>query len=109
MQSLFPGMNPYLESPAVWSSFHTRLLVGIADTLAPTLRPNYYIEIETRTYREEEDEEDELLIGIPDAAVLSANVLNQSQAPLPEGITTITQNRPQPILLPMPGRLKNDI
>lgn len=109
MRSPFPGMNPYLESPALWSSFHTRLLVAIADTLAPALRPNYYIEVETRTYREQEegeDEEDELLIGIPDAAVLSATALRQSQDLLAEEAVTITQNRPQPILLPMPITVK---
>lgn len=79
MPSPFPGMNPYLESPAVWSSFHTRLLVAIADTLAPVLRPNYYIVVETRTYKEQEEEDDELLVGIPDAAVLSATL----QEPIP--------------------------
>ncbi len=30
MQSPFPGMNPYLEQPAFWSSFHSRLMVAIA-------------------------------------------------------------------------------
>jgi hypothetical protein len=35
MRSPFPGMNPYLEQPAFWSSFHTRLMVAIADTVAP--------------------------------------------------------------------------
>jgi hypothetical protein len=109
MPSLFPGMNPYLESPAVWSSFHTRLLVAIADTLAPVLRPNYYIEVETRTYKEPEEgeaEEDELLVGIPDAAVLSATSSKQSKDTVSEAATTLTQNRPQPITLPMPITLK---
>lgn len=108
MPSPFPGMNPYLESPAIWSSFHTRLLVAIADTLAPMLRPNYYIEVETRTYREDnsEDEEDELLVGIPDAAVLSATVSKQPQDNDLESATTPTQKRPQPIALPMPLTLK---
>lgn len=109
MPSPFPGMNPYLESPAVWSSFHTRLLVAIADTLAPVLRPNYYIEVETRTYVEQEDgedEEDELLIGIPDAAVLSVTSLKQPKETVSEAASTLTQNRPQPITLPMPTTLK---
>ncbi len=110
MRSPFPGMNPYLESPAIWSSFHMRLLVAIADTLAPALRPNYYIEVETRTYREQENgeaEEDELLIGIPDAAVLSATSTGQpSQLDVAQAGTTVTQNRPQPITLPMPMTLK---
>lgn len=107
MPSPFPGMNPYLESPAVWSSFHTRLLVAIADTLAPVLRPSYYIEVETRTYTEQkdEDEEDELLVGIPDAAVLSVVSSKQSKD-TPFEAATLTQNRPQLITLPMPITVK---
>ncbi len=42
MPSPFPGMDPYLEQPAFWSSFYSRLIVAIADVLAPQLRPHYY-------------------------------------------------------------------
>jgi hypothetical protein len=106
MSSPFPGMNPYLESPTIWSSFHTRLLVAIADALAPVLRPSYYIEVETRTYQDQEDdEEDDLLVGIPDAAVLSATALKQFKDVESEAVT-LTQNRPQSVILPMPVTLK---
>ena len=85
-------------------------MVAIADALAPELRPNYYIEVETRTYRDQEgneNEEDELLIGIPDAAVLAANSLEQlGDEPLLEIGKVLTQNRPQSITLPMPVVLK---
>ncbi|NEU76459.1 DUF4058 family protein [Hassallia byssoidea VB512170] len=53
MRSPFPGMNPYLEQPIFWSEFHSRLIVAIADALAPKLLPKYYIGVETRTYLEE--------------------------------------------------------
>ncbi len=43
MRSPFPGMNPYLEQPIFWSEFHSRLIVAIADALAPSLLPKYYI------------------------------------------------------------------
>ncbi|MBV8886966.1 MAG: DUF4058 family protein [Chroococcidiopsidaceae cyanobacterium CP_BM_RX_35] len=33
MPSPFPGMDPYLEQPALWSSFHSRLIVAIADAI----------------------------------------------------------------------------
>ncbi len=54
MASPFPGMNPYLESPAFWSEFHNRLMVAftkclwkrIADDLSPQLRPRYRVAIE---------------------------------------------------------------
>ncbi len=103
MASPFPGMNPYLEHPAFWSSFHIRLIVAIADTLAPDLRPKYYIEVQTRTHREQggsENEEDELFIGIPDASKQPEN-----KSPLETG-ATLTQKRPQSVTLPMPFVVK---
>jgi hypothetical protein len=48
MVSPFPGMDPYLEQSAFWASFHSRLIVAIADTVAPLILPKYYIEVETR-------------------------------------------------------------
>lgn len=50
MRSPFPGMNPYLESPEFWSSLHSRMIVAIADAIAPALRPKYYVEVEKRVY-----------------------------------------------------------
>ena len=46
MRSPFPGMNPYLEHPELWSSVHSRLIVAIADALADILSQDYRIEIE---------------------------------------------------------------
>ncbi|MEM1240663.1 MAG: DUF4058 family protein, partial [Cyanobacteria bacterium P01_H01_bin.26] len=63
MPSPFPGMDPYLEQPTFWASFHSRLIVAIADTLSPQLRPHYFVEVETRTYDDTPD--GELLVGIP--------------------------------------------
>ena len=68
MSSPFPGMDPYLEQPTFWSSFHSRLIVAIANTLAPQLCPHYFVEVETCTYTDTPD--GELLIGIPDATNL---------------------------------------
>lgn len=80
--------------------------MAIADTLAPALLPNYYIEVETRTYTEQGDEEDDLLIGIPDAAVLSAtSTASVQRNQLSEGELTLAQ-RPQSIALPMPTTVK---
>lgn len=50
MPSPFPGMDPYLEYAAFWSSFHTRFMVAIADAIAPQLGTQYYVEVESRTY-----------------------------------------------------------
>lgn len=50
MRSPFPGMNPYLENPELWSAVHNRLIVAIADDLVDRLSENYRVEIEKRTY-----------------------------------------------------------
>lgn len=103
MPSPFPGMNPYLEQPAFWSSFHSRLIVAIADALAPQLRPKYYIEVETRSYLSTLDED--LLIGIPDGVVLSA----KSPTDPPhrgEAIAVMTPSRPRQVTVPMPTAVK---
>jgi len=104
MASPFPGMDPYLEQATFWPEFHSRLIVAIADALAPSLLPRYYIAVETRTYRDSADEE--LLVGIPDAVVLStpgASAQAQPETPVPGVATTV---RPQSVILPMPLEVK---
>jgi hypothetical protein len=44
--SPFPGMDPYLESPAFWQGFHTRFLVEIGNELVACLPPGYYADVE---------------------------------------------------------------
>lgn len=96
-------MNPYLEQPIFWSEFHSRLIVAIADALAPSLLPRYYVGVETRTYQDEADET--LLIGIPDAIVLSAG--GQSQPQTQASSTAVaTKTRPQSVILPTSIEIK---
>jgi hypothetical protein len=71
MLSPFPGMNPYLEHPNLWQGVHKRLIVAIADAMNPQLRPRYRMEIEERVY--ETQNEDSLLVGIPDNAVIQTS------------------------------------
>lgn len=49
----FPGMDPYLEDPAIWRGFHHRLANEIADRLNPNIGPKYYADIELHTTFEE--------------------------------------------------------
>jgi hypothetical protein len=103
MPSPFPGIDPYLEQPTFWSSFHQRLLVTIADTIGPQLRPTYYAEVETRTYLDDENEE--LLVGIPDALVMrSARV--ETPVTLNDTTGIATQLRPVQVQLPIPIEIK---
>jgi hypothetical protein len=105
MASPFPGMNPYLEQPAFWSSFHSRLIVAIADTLAPALRPQYYIEVETRSYMDTPD--GELLIGIPDAVIFKGSPPARAAGqPMSVGRSTALERPPIRVTLPMPIAIK---
>lgn len=106
MPSPFPGMDPYLEQPAFWSSFHSRLIVALADALAPQLRPHYYVEVETRAYTDTLD--GELLVGIPDAVVLAG----ATQPPSQDTASDIATRRvngsgqPQTVMVPMPVEIR---
>jgi hypothetical protein len=52
MNTPFPGMDPYLEHPVVWESFHARLIVAIANQLQPLLDPRYVATVEERVFIE---------------------------------------------------------
>src|SRR5438128_6578023 len=67
MPSPFPGMDPFLEDPAIWPDVHNSLIAGIRDRLAPALRPRYVVRLEERTYLSEP--EGLLLLGRPDLTV----------------------------------------
>ncbi len=101
MPSPFPGMDPYLEQSIFWSSFHFRLIGAIAAALEPQLSLQYYVEVETRTYQSDDDEE-EILIGIPDAAVFSSQSSSITpEQSLPIESSVATQSRPERVSLPM--------
>lgn len=79
--SPFPGMDPYLEHPALWPDVHNRLIAAIADALVPLVAPRYYIGLERRTYLLKPD--DVVFIGRPDIAVTATPV---AQRPLPAAL-----------------------
>ncbi len=70
MPSPFPGMNPYLEQPEIWSQVHKWLIVLIAQTLNPQIRPKYRVAIEERVYESKND--DSVIVGIPDDVVVKS-------------------------------------
>src|SRR5437879_5927031 len=49
---IFPGMDPYLEDPRLWSGVHASLIVYIRNFLQPLLRPRYIAAIEERVFVE---------------------------------------------------------
>ena len=42
MPSPFPGMDPYIESPELWSDFHNDLASEIRAQLNQVIQPNYF-------------------------------------------------------------------
>jgi hypothetical protein len=64
MPSPLPGMNPYLESPELWSEFHSRMIVAIADALDTTLSQDYRVAFEKRVYLSQGEEIQERYLKI---------------------------------------------
>ncbi|MEX2173304.1 MAG: DUF4058 family protein [Pirellulaceae bacterium] len=50
MAGPFPGMDPWLEDPALWPGVHQRFITYIADTLQPLLGRRYVAAVEERVY-----------------------------------------------------------
>ena len=50
MRPPFPGMDPWLEHPALWPDVHNSLIAAIADELTPKVVPKYYVAIEQRVH-----------------------------------------------------------
>jgi Protein of unknown function (DUF4058) len=71
MQSPFPGMDPYLEHPALWPDVHNRLIAALADDLSERVAPRYYVGLERRTYLLKAD--DLVFVGRPDLAMAPAS------------------------------------
>ena len=64
----FPGMDPYLEHPAHWPGVHNGLIAALQLSLAPQLRPRYYVAMEERLYITEPHQR--VFVGRPDLAVI---------------------------------------
>lgn len=65
MPSPFPGMNPYLEQPDVWVTFHAQSIAVMAERLSSQVRPDYLVHIEAHLWIREmpEDKFDDSLRG----------------------------------------------
>lgn len=90
MKPAFPGMNPYLEDPAIWVELHSWLIVQLARSLNPQLTPKYRAAVEKRVYT------DTVLVGIPDVSVFS-----KSRTPAEVATATLIATTPQRVTVPM--------
>src|SRR4051812_32706581 len=87
MRPPFPGMDLWLEHPALWPDVHNSLIAAIRDDMTPRVAPRYYIGLEQRTYLLTPD--DLGLIGVPDLAVLTKRAPGQPGAPAPAGVGVV--------------------
>lgn len=93
MKLHFPGMNPYLENPTLWSELHSWLIIELARSLNPSLIPKYRAAVEKRVYM------DSLLVGIPDASVFQQN---PETSPATNRVTTgVLTTKPIRVTLPL--------
>jgi Protein of unknown function (DUF4058) len=56
MQPQFPGMNPYLENPELWSEVHFGLIAVLARSLNAVITPKYRAAVEKRVYEDSKEQ-----------------------------------------------------
>jgi hypothetical protein len=98
MPSPFPGMDPYLEHPAIFPGLHDSFITYIREALQPKLPEPYYAEISDRLWVEVSDRTIE-----PDV-----NVLRQQEEPSepPDSggvaVATPVATRSEPVVIVVP-------
>lgn len=90
MSPKFPGMNPYLENPQLWSEVHFGVISVLARTLNAMITPKYRAAVEKRVYS------DSLLVGVPDVAVFQHSIKTTK----PDSIT-VTLSEPMMVTVPV--------
>jgi hypothetical protein len=86
----FPGMNPYLENPELWSEVHFGLIAALARSLNAVITPKYRAAVEKRVYS------DALLVGIPDVSVF-----HKGADVAPSNRATVMLSEPLAVTVPM--------
>ena len=90
----FPGMDPYLEHPMLWPGVHNGLIAALQLSLAPQLRPRYYIALEERVYVTEPDQR--AFVGRPDLAVVGHPEAEAALQAAPAAAPVVTVRVPLP-------------
>jgi hypothetical protein len=88
MPSPFPGMDPYLEHPALWPDVHHELISAIRELLNQVIRPRYVARVEERLYLTADYEPDPDFQRVPDVTV---GLARPTAAPPPTGTVAIAE------------------
>lgn len=89
---LFPGMDPYLEHPALWPDVHNSLIGAIRDSLTPRVAPRYYIATERRTFLLKPD--DLAFIGVVDLSVIARQTSERGAVRTEPGVAVLEVDVP---------------
>src|SRR5438046_2302924 len=87
MPSPFPGMDPYLETPAFWSDFHASFITYWRDALSDCLPSNYEARIDEKVNLVEVLPSRRRLLE-PDVA-LTQRGRSSAPSPAPAGVATL--------------------
>src|SRR5205823_11930380 len=88
MPSPFPGMDPYLETPALWSDFHASFITYWRDALIDALPDHYEVRIDEKVSLVEMSPPREKLIE-PDVAVTQRGPSKGFTSIPPPGVATL--------------------
>jgi hypothetical protein len=94
MPSPFPGMDPYVEHSTLWPGVHNGLIAALQLSLAPQLRPRYYVALEERLYITEPDQR--VFVGRPDLAVVGQSPAETAPKPSLSASSVLTVQVPLP-------------
>ncbi len=98
MPSPFPGMDPYLEDPAIWSDLHLTLIVAMRAELNAHLPNGYLAAADRHVWVEESANGPRRLLGKPDVYVAGDETLQVSPSlSSPQG----TAVAPRTVTLPV--------
>src|SRR5437899_11079612 len=65
----FPGMDPYLEDPDIWSDYHTTLLLHLRAEISERLPDRYVARLDRYVWIREPDDEEPPVLREPDVFV----------------------------------------
>lgn len=94
MSSPFPGMDPYLESPSIWSDFHVTFIVYARAELRKRLPSRYSIVADRYVWIRDPESEAHAMVGKPDLFIREKYPLESSPA-----VRTISA----PVKVTLPG------
>lgn len=72
MNSPFPGMNPFLESPKFFHDFHQSFVIHLRDEVGAHLSDEYFAKLDERIYIQEAPTERRTFLGQPDVGIFDS-------------------------------------